>query len=81
MLRQLIGKIPEDLNDSRSTLDERWDISGQAYLVFGSDWPNSDLWMPHKVVFNLVQEYFSAKGPEAHIELLWKNLLAVYRWV
>jgi hypothetical protein len=54
---------------------------GTDRLIYGSDWPNSDLWAPYQTVFNLVHEYFSAKGPDVQAKFFWKNSIAAYRWV
>ncbi len=81
VLRRVSGRVPDDLNFYRARLDELWDIFGQDRLIYGSDWPNSDLWAPYQTVFNLVHEYFSAKGPDVQAKFFWKNSIAAYRWV
>ena len=79
--RRVGGKVPVDLGFYRATLDELWDIFGEDRLLFGSDWPNCDNWVPYEQVLGLVREYVMAKGPAAANKFFWKNSAAAYRWV
>ena len=81
VLRRVNGKVPLDLNFYRPRLDEFWDIFGQDRLIYGSDWPNSDLWAPYPQVLKLAREYITSKGPEATEKFFWKNSVRAYRWV
>ena len=81
VLRRVNGRVPMDVNFYRPRLDEFWNIFGQDRLMYGSDWPNSDLWAPYPQVLKLVREYFTSKGPEAAEKVFWKNSLRAYRWV
>jgi len=81
VLRRVDGRVPDDLNFYRSRLDQLWDIFGDDRLIYGSDWPNSDLWAPYPQVLKIVREYVSGKGPAAAEKIFWKNSLAAYRWV
>jgi L-fucono-1,5-lactonase len=80
VLRRVNGRVPDDLNYYRATLDELWDIFGEDRLLFGSDWPNSDHWGEYYKVLRIVKEYFTLKGPTAAEKYFWKNSLAAYRW-
>jgi len=80
VLRWVSGKVPSDLNFYRARLDELWEIFGEDRLIYGSDWPNSDLWAPYPQVLKLVREYFTAKGQAAAEKYFWKNSIAAYRW-
>lgn len=81
VLRRVDGRVPLDLNFYRPRLDELWDIFGQDRLIYGSDWPNSDLWGPYAQVLNVVREYFTSKGPAVAEKFFWKNSIAAYRWI
>src|SRR5260370_383340 len=50
VLRRVDGRVPEDLNFYRPRLDELWEIFGEDRLLYGSDWPNSDLWAQYPQV-------------------------------
>jgi len=80
VLRRVNGKVPSDLNFYRARLDELWEIFGEDRLIYGSDWPNSDLWAPYPQVLKIVREYFTAKGTAAAEKYFWKNSVAAYRW-
>jgi predicted TIM-barrel fold metal-dependent hydrolase len=81
VLRRVDGRVPEDLSFYRDRLDEFWDVFGENRLLYGSDWPNSDLWAQYPHVLKLVQTYFNAKGPAVAEKFFWKNSVAAYRWV
>jgi L-fucono-1,5-lactonase len=81
VLRRVDGRVPEDVNFYRPRLDQLWDIFGEDRLLYGSDWPNSDLWAPYPQVLKIVREYVSAKGPAAAEKIFWKNSMSAYRWV
>jgi predicted TIM-barrel fold metal-dependent hydrolase len=81
VLRRVDGRVPSDVNLYRPRLDELWEIFGEDRLMYGSDWPNSDLWAPYPQVLKIVRDYVSAKGPAATEKIFWKNSMAAYRWV
>jgi predicted TIM-barrel fold metal-dependent hydrolase len=81
VLRRVGDRVPDDLNFYRPRLDEVWEIFGQDRLMFGSDWPNSDLWGTYPQVLNIVREYFSAKGQVVAEKFFWRNSIAAYRWI
>ncbi len=81
VLRRVEGRVPEDPKFYKPRLDELWDIFGQDRLIYGSDWPNSDNWLPYPSVLNVVRDYFMAKGPAVAEKYFWKNSVAAYRWV
>lgn len=80
VLRRVNGNVPLDLNFYRSKLDGIWAALGEDRLIYGSDWPNSDLTAPYAQGFHLVQQYFESKGKAAAEKFFWKNSAAAYRW-
>ena len=81
VLRRVDGRVPSDVNFYRPRLDQLWEIFGEDRLLYGSDWPNSDLWAPYPQVLKIVRDYVSAKGPAAAEKIFCKNSIAAYRWV
>jgi L-fuconolactonase len=81
VLRRVDGRVPSDVNFYRPRLDELWEIFGEDRLMYGSDWPNSDLWAPYPQVLKIVRGYVTAKGPAVAEKIFWKNSMAAYRWV
>jgi predicted TIM-barrel fold metal-dependent hydrolase len=80
VLRRSEGRIPEELDFYRPALDELWATFGADRLVYGSNWPVSDLVAPYPAVFKIVREYFAAKGVGATEKFFWSNSKAAYRW-
>lgn len=80
VLRRVDGRVPLDLGFYRSRLDELLQRFGDNRLLFGSDWPNSDLWAQYPDVLGLTRAYALSKGNDVAAKLLWKNSMAAYRW-
>jgi L-fuconolactonase len=81
VLRRIDGHVPEDLGFYRGTLDELWGIFGDDRVIFGSDWPNNDLWAEYAHIFKIVHDYVSAKPREVQEKYFWKNSRVAYHWV
>ena len=75
------NSIPTDLAFYRPRLDEILDVFGIDRVLYGSDWPNGDQWLPVPVGFKIVQEYFTGKGREAAEKYFWRNSVKCYKWV
>jgi L-fucono-1,5-lactonase len=81
VLRRVNGAVPTDLNFYRPRLDQLCGIFGEDHVLFGSDWPNSDNWLPYEIELSVVREYFTGKGRAAAEKYFWKNSVAAYRWI
>ena len=81
VLRRSAGQIPTNVDFYRPRLDEIMDVFGIDRVLYGSDWPNSDQWLPVPVGFKLVQDYFLGKGRLAAEKYFWRNSVKCYRWV
>jgi len=81
VLRRVDGKIPVDLEFYRPRLDEILDVFGIDRVLYGSDWPNGDQWLPVPVGFKIVQEYFLGQGQAAAEKYFWRNSIKAYKWV
>jgi len=81
VIRHVDGRVPTGLNFYRPRLDELCNIFGEDRLLYGSDWPNSDLWGSYAQVLAVVREYFTSKGPSVAEKYFWKNSVAAYGWV
>jgi predicted TIM-barrel fold metal-dependent hydrolase len=81
VLRRVDGNIPVDLEFYRPRLDEVLDVFGIDRVLYGSDWPNGDQWLPVPVGFRIVQEYFLGKGQAAAEKYFWRNSTKAYKWV
>ncbi|MBK8040008.1 MAG: amidohydrolase family protein [Verrucomicrobiaceae bacterium] len=74
------GSSPRDTAYYLPILDHLWEQFGPDRLIYGSNWPVSDKGGSYDVVFGLVREFFTSKGPEACEKYFWKNAQAAYRW-
>ena len=81
VLRRVDGSIPTELEFYRPRLDEILDVFGIDRVLYGSDWPNGDQWLPVPVGFKLVREYFLGKGRPAAEKYFWRNSVKCYKWV
>jgi L-fuconolactonase len=81
LLRRADGRVIQDLNFYRAKLDELWNIFGENRLLYGSDWPNSDLWAPYAQLLNIFLQYFTVKGATIAEKFFWRNSVAAYNWV
>jgi predicted TIM-barrel fold metal-dependent hydrolase len=81
VLRKVDNKIPTDLAFYRPRIDEVVDVFGMDRVLYGSDWPNGDQWLPVPVGFKIVQEYFMGKGRAAAEKYFWRNSIKAYKWV
>lgn len=80
VLRRVDGKIPQAVSFYRAHLDSLFDQFGEDRLLYGSDWPNSDQWLPFDVGLRLVREYFMSKGRNVAEKYFWKNSIKAYQW-
>jgi L-fuconolactonase len=81
LLRRVDGRVPQDPRFYHPMLDELSSFFGENQLMYGSDWPNSDLLAPYEQLLNVVRQYFTAKGPVIAEKFFWRNSVAAYRWV
>ena len=75
------GTAPTDVAFYRPVLDAVWNAFGEDRLIYGSNWPVSDRGAPYEVVFGIVRDYFTARGPTAAAKYFSHNALAVYKWI
>jgi len=80
IFRHVGGQVPRDLRVYWANLDEIFSTFGEDRVLYGSDWPNCDLWREYPDVLALVQEYFAAKSRAANEKYFWKNSVRAYRW-
>jgi predicted TIM-barrel fold metal-dependent hydrolase len=80
VLRRSGNVVPKDLNFYRPSLDELWNIFGADRLVYGSNWPVSTTIAPYEDVFEVVHQYFAAKGQTVMDKFFWRNSKLAYKW-
>jgi L-fuconolactonase len=72
---------PEDPAFYRPTLDFLFRTFGEDRLLYGSNWPVSDLAADYTTGLNAVASYFKSKGERATDKVFWENAKAAYKWL
>lgn len=75
------GSAPTDTEFYRPALDLIWQIFGPDRLLFGSNWPVSEMYAPLKVVHRIAHEYVSSRGQDAVAKVFSDTAKKVYRWL
>jgi L-fuconolactonase len=61
-------------------LDVIWNAFGEDRLIYGSNWPVSELFAPLFEVQRIVEEYFAGKGRRVMEKVFAGNASVAYRW-
>jgi predicted TIM-barrel fold metal-dependent hydrolase len=75
------GSVPTELDFYRPRMEAILDVFGMDRVLYGSDWPNSDQWLPVPEGFKIVRDFFMAKGREAAEKYFWRNSIKCYKWI
>jgi predicted TIM-barrel fold metal-dependent hydrolase len=65
----------------RPVLDAIWERFGEDRVLYGSNWPVSARFGSYATVFQIVHEYFTAKGEAQAAGYFWRNAARVYKFV
>ena len=74
------GTAPVEMEFYQPWLDAVWNFFGEDRVMYGSNWPVSELFAPCAAVQRIVMEYFGGKGRAAAEKYFAKNAKAVYQW-
>lgn len=74
------GEAPSDTDYYLPILDHLWESFGAKRLIFGSNWPVSDVAAPYPSIYQIVAKFFAGKGQAACDQFFWKNSQDAYRW-
>jgi L-fuconolactonase len=75
------GKAPADVEFYRPVLDAVWERFGDERVIFGSNWPVSEVFAPLATVHRIVREYFAAHGEAASRRYFAGNSQVAYKWL
>jgi predicted TIM-barrel fold metal-dependent hydrolase len=75
------GTAPREESFYRPILDAVYEVFGEDRVIYGSNWPVSELFADYATVFNLVNGYFSAKGAGVHRKYFYQNAVKAYKFV
>jgi L-fuconolactonase len=76
--RKTDGTAPTDLAYYTPVLDHVWKAFGADRLLFGSNWPVSDLYAKFDTVYTLAAKYAKAKGDDAFAKVFGRNAVKAY---
>jgi len=75
------GSAPDDPEFYHPALDLIWHVFGPDRLLYGSNWPVSEMYAPLRTVQRIALDYFTARGPDAVAKVFSGTAKKVYRWV
>lgn len=73
------GAAPTDLAFYMPVVDVIWKAFGADRLLFGSNWPVSDLYAKYSTVYALASKYVEGKGGDAFAKVFGANAVKAYR--
>jgi len=73
----ILRKADDKLENHLEALDEVWSVFGENRVVYGSNWPVSDLVVPYTKIQETAIAYFRKKPLQKY---LIDNSRAIYRW-
>ena len=73
------GAAPTDLAFYTPVVDVIWKAFGADRLLYGSNWPVSDLYAKYETVYALAAKYVEAKGKVAFAKVFGANAVSAYR--
>ncbi len=76
--RKRDGTAPADLAFYTPVLTHIWKAFGADRLLFGSNWPVSDLYAKYETVFTLASKFVKAKGGTAFARVFGENAVTAY---
>ena len=71
---------PRNVNFYRPVLDHVWNCFGEDRVIYGSNWPVSELFADFPTVHGIVKNYFAEKGERASRKYFAENARRAYRW-
>jgi predicted TIM-barrel fold metal-dependent hydrolase len=75
------GSAPSNVDFYRPVLDAAWERFGPDRVIYGNNWPVSELFADYATVFGIVHAYVEKKGETAMRKFFAENAGRVYKWV
>ncbi len=80
VLKTVGTSVPTDAASYKGALDQLWELFGPDRVMYGSNWPKSDLLAPYATVLKVVKAYVEPKGAAVATKFFSGNARAFYRW-
>lgn len=74
-------KPPTDIEFYRPYIDVVWNAFGDDRVIYGSNWPVSDLAANYETLQRIVMEYAAERGEEAVRKFCSLNAKHAYKWI
>jgi len=78
--RRVDGRFVSDPGYYRPRLDLLWELFGDDRLIYGSNWPVSDLIAPYADILGIMTDYLHGRDRAASEKYFWRNSMAAYSW-
>jgi L-fuconolactonase len=75
------ARAPRDVEYYRPVLDAVTECFGVERLIYGSNWPVSELFAPYDAVLHLIRQYFGGKSWQWEAKVCCENSQTAYKWV
>ena len=72
---------PDDLAFYKPYIDVVWDAFSENRVIYGSNWPVSDMAASYEMLQRLVMEYAAEKGATATQKFCSLNAKVAYKWI
>ncbi|MEI7730048.1 MAG: amidohydrolase family protein [Verrucomicrobiota bacterium] len=74
------GDAPKDVAYYQPVLNAVWEIFGEDRLIYGSNWPVSELYAPCGTVQEIIRDYLREKPEAVRNKIFHANAQRAYRW-
>ena len=80
VIRRVEGKAVTEMAAYRDKLDRIWRVFGNDRVIYGSNWPVSNLFAPYRDVITVVRDYVRQHQPQSEESYFRTNAQRAYRW-
>ena len=74
-------EAPDDLAFYKPYIDVVWNAFGDDRVIYGSNWPVSDMAASYEKLQRIVMEYAAGKGVDAIRKFCSLNAKQAYKWI
>jgi predicted TIM-barrel fold metal-dependent hydrolase len=78
---QVYAKVSWVLKPDIPALDTVWSLFGPDRVVYGSNWPVSDKFLPYATVLKLMEDYLATRSDADRRKYFRDNSKACYKWI
>lgn len=75
------GTAPREVDFYRPVLDAAWDIFGEDRLIYGSNWPVSELYADFATVHGIIRDCLAGRSKAVARKVFAENSRKAYKWI